>query len=117
MREGVEQRGYWGAWGNEGYREDWGVPRAVWGGWYREGFVTMGQWGTGAPDQRGSGVTEGLWVPMRDGGVWGSHSPGPPRAAKGPAPHLRRSGGAATVKTMLLEWCRARTRGYAVSAG
>ncbi|NXA02787.1 SMTL1 protein, partial [Nesospiza acunhae] len=25
-------------------------------------------------------------------------------AAKGPAPHLRRSGGAATVKTMLLEW-------------
>ncbi|NWZ66012.1 SMTL1 protein, partial [Acrocephalus arundinaceus] len=37
-------------------------------------------------------------------------------AAKGPAPHLRRSGGAATVKTMLLEWCRARTRGYAVSA-
>nr|XP_032604409.2 LOW QUALITY PROTEIN: smoothelin-like protein 1 [Taeniopygia guttata] len=33
-------------------------------------------------------------------------------AAKGPAPHLRRSGGAATVKTMLLEWCRARTRGY-----
>ncbi|NXO44881.1 SMTL1 protein, partial [Locustella ochotensis] len=34
-------------------------------------------------------------------------------AAKGPAPHLRRSGGAATVKTMLLEWCRARTRGYA----
>lgn len=53
---------------------------------------------------------------MRDGGVWGSHSPGPPRAAKGPAPHLRRSGGAATVKTMLLEWCRARTRGYPVSA-
>ncbi|NXD31922.1 SMTL1 protein, partial [Spelaeornis formosus] len=38
-------------------------------------------------------------------------------AAKGPAPHLRRSGGAATVKTMLLEWCRARTRGYPVSAG
>ncbi|NXH41030.1 SMTL1 protein, partial [Dicaeum eximium] len=38
-------------------------------------------------------------------------------AAKGPAPHLRRSRGAATVKTMLLEWCRARTRGYPVSAG
>ncbi|NXX24942.1 SMTL1 protein, partial [Nicator chloris] len=38
-------------------------------------------------------------------------------AAKGPAPHLRRSGSAAMVKMMLLEWCRTRTRGYAVSAG
>ncbi|XP_075357497.1 smoothelin-like protein 1 [Mycteria americana] len=33
-------------------------------------------------------------------------------AATGPAPHLRRAGGAASVKAMLLEWCRARTRGY-----
>ncbi|XP_064309273.1 smoothelin-like protein 1 [Phalacrocorax carbo] len=33
-------------------------------------------------------------------------------AATGPAPHLKRTGGAATVKAMLLEWCRARTRGY-----
>ncbi|KAM6070065.1 smoothelin-like protein 1 isoform 2-T2 [Theristicus caerulescens] len=33
-------------------------------------------------------------------------------AATGPAPHLRRAGGTATVKAMLLEWCRARTRGY-----
>ncbi|NXW08601.1 SMTL1 protein, partial [Fregetta grallaria] len=33
-------------------------------------------------------------------------------AATGPAPHLRRTGGTATVKAMLLEWCRARTRGY-----
>ncbi|KAI6068278.1 Smoothelin-like protein 1 isoform X1 [Aix galericulata] len=33
-------------------------------------------------------------------------------AAKGPAPHLKRSGGAGSVKAMLLEWCRARTRGY-----
>ncbi|NXG67403.1 SMTL1 protein, partial [Hemiprocne comata] len=32
-------------------------------------------------------------------------------AAKGPAPHLKRAGGTATVKAMLLEWCRARTRG------
>uniref|UniRef100_A0A8B9TFU4 Calponin-homology (CH) domain-containing protein n=2 Tax=Anas TaxID=8835 RepID=A0A8B9TFU4_ANAPL len=34
------------------------------------------------------------------------------RAAKGPAPHLKRPGGAGSVKAMLLEWCRARTRGY-----
>ncbi|NXU79089.1 SMTL1 protein, partial [Oreotrochilus melanogaster] len=33
-------------------------------------------------------------------------------AAKGPAPHLKRAGGTATVKAMLLEWCRFRTRGY-----
>ncbi|XP_071618358.1 smoothelin-like protein 1 [Heliangelus exortis] len=33
-------------------------------------------------------------------------------AAKGPAPHLKRAGGTATVKAMLLEWCRSRTRGY-----
>ncbi|XP_050566775.1 smoothelin-like protein 1 [Cygnus atratus] len=33
-------------------------------------------------------------------------------AAKGPAPHLKRPGGAGSVKAMLLEWCRARTRGY-----
>ncbi|NXY51931.1 SMTL1 protein, partial [Ceuthmochares aereus] len=33
-------------------------------------------------------------------------------AAKGPAPHLKRVGGTAAVKAMLLEWCRARTRGY-----
>ncbi|XP_074951464.1 smoothelin-like protein 1 isoform X2 [Phalacrocorax aristotelis] len=33
-------------------------------------------------------------------------------AATGPAPHLKRTGGAAMVKAMLLEWCRARTRGY-----
>ncbi|NXP83218.1 SMTL1 protein, partial [Ramphastos sulfuratus] len=33
-------------------------------------------------------------------------------AAKGPAPHLKRTGSTATVKTMLLEWCRARTRNY-----
>ncbi|KAM6075558.1 smoothelin-like protein 1 [Chlamydotis macqueenii] len=33
-------------------------------------------------------------------------------AATGPAPHLRRAGGPASVKAMLLEWCRARTRGY-----
>ncbi|NXW39586.1 SMTL1 protein, partial [Phaetusa simplex] len=32
--------------------------------------------------------------------------------AKGPAPHLRRVGGTATVKAMLLEWGGARTRGY-----
>ncbi|NXK15814.1 SMTL1 protein, partial [Herpetotheres cachinnans] len=34
------------------------------------------------------------------------------RAATGPAPHLKRAGGSAAVKAMLLEWCRARTRGY-----
>lgn len=78
------------------------------------GCVTMGHWD---PEPRGNAVTERLGVPMRDGGVWRFHSPDSPRAAKGPAPHLRRSGGAATVKTMLLEWCRARTRGYPVSAG
>ncbi|XP_057252610.1 smoothelin-like protein 1 [Pezoporus wallicus] len=33
-------------------------------------------------------------------------------AATGPAPNLKRVGGTATVKAMLLEWCRARTRGY-----
>ncbi|KAM9605945.1 smoothelin-like protein 1 [Morphnus guianensis] len=33
-------------------------------------------------------------------------------AATGPAPHLKRTGGTAAVKAMLLEWCRARTRGY-----
>ncbi|CAM9479793.1 unnamed protein product [Bubo scandiacus] len=33
-------------------------------------------------------------------------------AATGPAPHLKRSGGTAAVKAMLLEWCRSRTRGY-----
>ncbi|NXX40610.1 SMTL1 protein, partial [Tricholaema leucomelas] len=33
-------------------------------------------------------------------------------AAKGPAPHLKRTGSTATVKAMLLEWCRARTRSY-----
>ncbi|XP_040464820.1 smoothelin-like protein 1 [Falco naumanni] len=33
-------------------------------------------------------------------------------AATGPAPHLKRVGGSAAVKAMLLEWCRARTRGY-----
>lgn len=38
-------------------------------------------------------------------------------AATGPAPHLKRAGGTATVKAMLLEWCRARTRGYQVRAG
>lgn len=36
------------------------------------------------------------------------------RAATGPAPHLKRTGGTAAVKAMLLEWCRARTRGYQV---
>ncbi|NXK45069.1 SMTL1 protein, partial [Chauna torquata] len=34
------------------------------------------------------------------------------RAATGLAPHLKRTGGASSVKAMLLEWCRARTRGY-----
>ncbi|NXN15295.1 SMTL1 protein, partial [Indicator maculatus] len=33
-------------------------------------------------------------------------------AVKGAAPHLKRTGSTAAVKTMLLEWCRARTRGY-----
>ncbi|XP_062972996.1 smoothelin-like protein 1 [Elgaria multicarinata webbii] len=33
-------------------------------------------------------------------------------AATGPAPNIKRTGGANTVKTMLLEWCRAKTRGY-----
>ncbi|XP_070787297.1 smoothelin-like protein 1 [Pituophis catenifer annectens] len=33
-------------------------------------------------------------------------------AATGPAPNIKRTGGANTVKTMLLEWCRAMTRGY-----
>ncbi|XP_021258195.1 smoothelin-like protein 1 isoform X2 [Numida meleagris] len=33
-------------------------------------------------------------------------------AATGPAPHLKRAGATGSVKAMLLEWCRARTRGY-----
>ncbi|XP_053144903.1 smoothelin-like protein 1 [Hemicordylus capensis] len=33
-------------------------------------------------------------------------------AASGPAPNIKRTGGANTVKNMLLEWCRAKTRGY-----
>ncbi|KAJ6652608.1 hypothetical protein lerEdw1_011260 [Lerista edwardsae] len=33
-------------------------------------------------------------------------------AASGPAPNIKKTGGANTVKTMLLEWCRAKTRGY-----
>ncbi|XP_031449132.1 smoothelin-like protein 1 [Phasianus colchicus] len=33
-------------------------------------------------------------------------------AATGPAPHLKRVGASGSVKAMLLEWCRARTRGY-----
>uniref|UniRef100_A0A8D2Q5W8 Calponin-homology (CH) domain-containing protein n=1 Tax=Varanus komodoensis TaxID=61221 RepID=A0A8D2Q5W8_VARKO len=33
-------------------------------------------------------------------------------AATGPAPNIKRTGGANTVKNMLLEWCRAKTRGY-----
>ncbi|KAK9410300.1 smoothelin-like 1 [Crotalus adamanteus] len=33
-------------------------------------------------------------------------------AATGPAPNIKRSGATNTVKTMLLEWCRAMTRGY-----
>ncbi|KAM6465971.1 smoothelin-like protein 1 isoform 1-T4 [Liasis olivaceus] len=33
-------------------------------------------------------------------------------AATGPAPNIKRTGAASTVKTMLLEWCRAMTRGY-----
>ncbi|XP_058052656.1 smoothelin-like protein 1 isoform X1 [Ahaetulla prasina] len=33
-------------------------------------------------------------------------------AATGPAPNIKKTGGANTVKTMLLEWCRAMTRGY-----
>ncbi|XP_015279848.1 PREDICTED: smoothelin-like protein 1 [Gekko japonicus] len=33
-------------------------------------------------------------------------------AASGPAPNVRRMGGANSVKSMLLEWCRAKTRGY-----
>ncbi|NXL84989.1 SMTL1 protein, partial [Alectura lathami] len=33
-------------------------------------------------------------------------------AATGPAPHLKRMGAAGSVKAMLLEWCRARTRSY-----
>ncbi|XP_052548951.1 smoothelin-like protein 1 isoform X12 [Tympanuchus pallidicinctus] len=33
-------------------------------------------------------------------------------AATGPAPHLKRVGATGSVKAMLLEWCRARTRGY-----
>ncbi|XP_063170839.1 smoothelin-like protein 1 [Candoia aspera] len=33
-------------------------------------------------------------------------------AATGPAPNIKRTGAANTVKTMLLEWCRAMTRGY-----
>ncbi|XP_032074927.1 smoothelin-like protein 1 isoform X2 [Thamnophis elegans] len=36
-------------------------------------------------------------------------------AATGPAPNIKRTGGTNTVKTMLLEWCRAMTRGYEVS--
>ncbi|XP_078239653.1 smoothelin-like protein 1 [Pogona vitticeps] len=32
--------------------------------------------------------------------------------ASGPAPNIKKTGGANTVKTMLLEWCRAKTRGY-----
>ncbi|XP_003215013.3 smoothelin-like protein 1 [Anolis carolinensis] len=33
-------------------------------------------------------------------------------AATGPAPNIKKTGGANTIKTMLLEWCRAKTRGY-----
>uniref|UniRef100_A0A8D0FDB0 Calponin-homology (CH) domain-containing protein n=1 Tax=Strix occidentalis caurina TaxID=311401 RepID=A0A8D0FDB0_STROC len=71
-----------------------------------------GRWGvTGRVGPRGSHV----WGRCR--GVVGSPTaPGvPPRAATGPAPHLKRSGGTAAVKAMLLEWCRSRTRGYQVS--
>ncbi|KAH1172206.1 hypothetical protein KIL84_007824 [Mauremys mutica] len=33
-------------------------------------------------------------------------------AASGPAPNIKKTGGANTIKNMLLEWCRAKTRGY-----
>ncbi|XP_048341403.1 smoothelin-like protein 1 [Sphaerodactylus townsendi] len=33
-------------------------------------------------------------------------------ATSGPAPNIRKMGGANSVKNMLLEWCRAKTRGY-----
>uniref|UniRef100_A0A8B9PD17 Calponin-homology (CH) domain-containing protein n=1 Tax=Apteryx owenii TaxID=8824 RepID=A0A8B9PD17_APTOW len=67
-----------------------------------------------APPPRGAnrcraGRGQGL-NPSADRG--GSHGPPGPRAATGPAPHLKRTGGANTVKTMLLEWCRSRTRSY-----
>ncbi|XP_065260507.1 smoothelin-like protein 1 [Emys orbicularis] len=33
-------------------------------------------------------------------------------AASGPAPNIKKTGGTNTIKNMLLEWCRAKTRGY-----
>uniref|UniRef100_A0A8D0HKM8 Calponin-homology (CH) domain-containing protein n=1 Tax=Sphenodon punctatus TaxID=8508 RepID=A0A8D0HKM8_SPHPU len=33
-------------------------------------------------------------------------------AASGPAPNIKKMGGVNSVKNMLLEWCRAKTRGY-----
>ncbi|XP_059577297.1 smoothelin-like protein 1 [Alligator mississippiensis] len=33
-------------------------------------------------------------------------------AASGPAPNIKRTGGTNAIKNMLLEWCRAKTRGY-----
>nr|XP_014426717.1 smoothelin-like protein 1 [Pelodiscus sinensis] len=33
-------------------------------------------------------------------------------AASGPAPNIKKTGGANAIKNMLLEWCRAKTRGY-----
>ncbi|XP_019370123.1 PREDICTED: LOW QUALITY PROTEIN: smoothelin-like protein 1 [Gavialis gangeticus] len=35
-------------------------------------------------------------------------------AASGPAPNIKRTGGTNAIKNMLLEWCRAKTRGYEV---
>lgn len=72
----------------------------------------------------GKGTVKNYYLGLRGDHVWGKHEvwgmrcPMVPsiahRAAKGPAPHLKRTGSTATVKAMLLEWCRARTRSYQV---
>ncbi|XP_075283438.1 smoothelin-like protein 1 [Opisthocomus hoazin] len=88
------------------------MGRPLWAG--------TGQWGR-APLGRAVADGEAAAAPVGSGargsparrGCGEPTAPGPVcSTATGPVPHLRRAGGPATVKAMLLEWCRSRTRGY-----
>lgn len=87
----------------------------LWGTWDSRGTGQRGIQGTWGTGPLGKG-------PVRETNPRGGTVRCPTervghRAAKGPAPHLKRPGGAGSVKAMLLEWCRARTRGYQVRGG
>lgn len=122
--------GQWGYWGGTGQWGHWGVRplasgeplgQTPWGKWANgERWVKDApggrDWPRGGP--LGEGQAKGGAGRAHMEGVGCPMAPGiARRAAKGPAPHLRRVGGTATVKAMLLEWCRARTRGYQVRMG